>query len=169
MLQALTIRIYQTTKQKKHKNNNLKLFFTMWEFMRNRNQFPSPFLRLLLIFQEEKKKMSKPEVVIRAIFLKIVLKFSWFTKFCHFSAVQQSDSVIQIHTFFFFVCLFVFFRAALADYGSSQARGASAELHQLAYHTATDPSCICDLHCSLGQCWILNPLNQGSNPHPHGY
>ena len=37
------------------------------------------------------------------------------------------------------------------------------ELHLPAYDTATatrDLSCICDLHCSLCQCWILNPLSE---------
>ena len=35
------------------------------------------------------------------------------------------------------------------------------ELHLLAYATVTatwDPSCTCDLHQSLWQCQILNPL-----------
>ena len=32
-----------------------------------------------------------------------------------------------------------------------------SELQLLTYPTATDLSHICDLHCSLGQCWILNP------------
>ena len=53
-------------------------------------------------------------------------------------------------------------------------QGVKSELQLLAYATATamaDPSCICDLHCSWQQCWILNPLSrarQGSNQHPHG-
>ena len=37
------------------------------------------------------------------------------------------------------------------------------ELHLLAYTTATamqDPSCICDLHHSSQQHWILNPLSK---------
>ena len=40
--------------------------------------------------------------------------------------------------------------------------GVFSELQLLAYATATampDPSCICDLHCSSQQCWILNPLS----------
>ena len=39
--------------------------------------------------------------------------------------------------------------------------GVELELQQLAYATATatpDPSHIYKLHCSLRQCWILNPL-----------
>ena len=52
--------------------------------------------------------------------------------------------------------------AAPTAYGSSQARGES-ELHLPAYATATatrDPSCVCDLHQSSGQCQILNPLSK---------
>ena len=47
-------------------------------------------------------------------------------------------------------------------YGNSQVE---LELQLLAYTTATattmpDLSCICDLHCSSGQCWILNALSE---------
>ena len=41
--------------------------------------------------------------------------------------------------------------------------GVKSELQLLAYSTATatpDPSCICDLHYSLWQCQILNPLSE---------
>ena len=41
--------------------------------------------------------------------------------------------------------------------------GGKSELQLLAYTTATatlDLSHICDLHCSLWQCWILNPLTK---------
>ena len=60
-------------------------------------------------------------------------------------------------------CHFFFlFMATPVAYGSSQARGrigATAE----AYTTATatpDLSIICDLHCSLEQGQILNPLSK---------
>jgi len=39
----------------------------------------------------------------------------------------------------------------------------ASELQLLAYTTATekpDPSRVCDLHCSSGQHWILNPLSE---------
>ena len=39
--------------------------------------------------------------------------------------------------------------------------GVKSKLQLQAYATATatqDPSCICDLHLSLQQCWIFNPL-----------
>ena len=59
----------------------------------------------------------------------------------------------EICYLFIYLCLF---RAAPAAYGVSQARdliGATA--------TATwDPSCVCDLHHSSRQCWILNPLSE---------
>ena len=41
--------------------------------------------------------------------------------------------------------------------------GVELELQLLAYTTATatlNPGRICDLHCSLWQCWILNPLSE---------
>ena len=41
--------------------------------------------------------------------------------------------------------------------------GVKSELQLLAYTAATampDPSCICKLHCSLRQRWILNPLSE---------
>ena len=41
--------------------------------------------------------------------------------------------------------------------------GVELELQLPAYTTATatwDPSCICDLHHSSWQCWILNPLSE---------
>ena len=42
-------------------------------------------------------------------------------------------------------------------------QGVELELQLPAYTTATatqDPSCICNLHHSLWQCWVLNPLNE---------
>ena len=55
------------------------------------------------------------------------------------------------------VCVFLFlFRSAHAAYGSSQARSwiwaAGAGLHCSRW--------ICELNCSLQQCWILNPLSK---------
>ena len=46
--------------------------------------------------------------------------------------------------------------------GSSQARGQMGDAARV-YPTAMatpDPSRSCDLHCSLLQCWILNPLRE---------
>ena len=74
-------------------------------------------------------------------------------------------------SFNFFKSLFIFM-ATPAAYGSSQARG-QIETAAVTYATAStkpDPSCICNLHCSLWQCQILNPLSEArdrSNPHPH--
>ena len=56
-------------------------------------------------------------------------------------------------------CFFLF-RAALAAYRSSWA-GDKSKLHLPACATATlDPSYICNLHHSLQQHWILNPLRK---------
>ena len=41
-----------------------------------------------------------------------------------------------------------------------------SDLQLLAYATATamlDLSCICDLHCSLWQNWILNPMSEAKD------
>ena len=61
--------------------------------------------------------------------------------------------------FFFF---FSFFRAATVAYGSSQARdtirATAASLHQTT--ETQDLSHVCDLHHSLHQCRVLNPLNE---------
>ena len=65
------------------------------------------------------------------------------------------------------VLFFIFlFRATPAGYGSSQARchiGAAATglCHS---HITTDPRHICDLHHSLRQQWILNPLSEARDP-----
>ena len=74
---------------------------------------------------------------------------------------------ILVSSLFFFL-----FMATPAVYGSSQARGqirGAAVTH--ATTTATqDLSCFRDLHHSLHQYWVLNPLTeqgQGSNSHPH--
>ena len=50
--------------------------------------------------------------------------------------------------------------------------GVESELQLPTFATATttsDPSCICDLHHSSQQYWILNPLSEARerNPHPH--
>ena len=51
------------------------------------------------------------------------------------------------------------------SYGGSWARGLiQAAVGAYATATATpDPSYICDLHCSLWQCEILNPLSKARN------
>ena len=60
---------------------------------------------------------------------------------------------------FFFFLSFCLFRAAPVAYGGSQARGPiRAVATSPATATATpDLSCVCDLHHSSQQPWILNP------------
>ena len=85
----------------------------------------------------------------------------------HFDICDQYEGISL-----FFFCLFVCFRGSPWAYRSSpssQARGSNRsyscrpELQLPAYATATamrDPSCICNLHHSSGQCQILNPLSE---------
>ena len=64
------------------------------------------------------------------------------------------------------VCFVLLFRAAPVAYGSSQVRGLKLELKLPAYATATatrNLSHICDLHRSLLQRQILNPLSKARN------
>ena len=63
---------------------------------------------------------------------------------------------------YLFTYLFIYLRAAPAAYGVPW-RGVELELQLQAYTTARatpDPSHICNLHCSLWQRWILNPLSE---------
>ena len=87
----------------------------------------------------------------------------------------KSFKIIYILAFFFFFFSFFFFPATPESYGNSWARdriGAACSwfLHPSQGNTGPEPHLHC-LHCSLQQCQILNPLEQGqgSNLHPHGY
>ena len=83
----------------------------------------------------------------------------------HFTHTHICSGIFKAH-FPFWVCyLFIFkflFRATPVAYGSSQARG-GIRATAGAYATGIampDPSCICDLHRSLKQHQILNPLKE---------
>ena len=70
---------------------------------------------------------------------------------------KTAEVVFVLNLYIFFL-----FRAAPMSYQSSQARGqiraiAAGLPHS---HSKQDPSCICDLHHSLWQCWIPDPLNE---------
>ena len=61
-------------------------------------------------------------------------------------------SFLSFFLFFAFFFFFLLFGVAPAAYGKS-------ELQMPAYTMATpDPSCVCDVHHSSQQQWILNPL-----------
>ena len=64
---------------------------------------------------------------------------------------------------FFFFCLFAIYWAAPVAYVGSQARGRIGDVPaSLARATATwDLSCVCNLHHSSQQRWIVNPLSKG--------
>ena len=62
----------------------------------------------------------------------------------------------------FIYCFFCFFGLHLL-YMEVFRLEVKSELQPPAYTTATatqDPSHVCDLHHSSGQCWILNPLGE---------
>ena len=67
--------------------------------------------------------------------------------------------------YFYFLFYFFLFTAASVAYGGSKASsliGAAAGAYATAMATV-DLSHICDLCCSLWQCWILNPLSKARN------
>ena len=74
---------------------------------------------------------------------------------------SKSELSVVAKALFFFLSM-----AAPVASGSSQAWGHSRAA-AVAFATAMatlDLSLICDLHCSLQQCWILNPLS-GARDH----
>ena len=64
-----------------------------------------------------------------------------------------------------FYSFFGLFKATPTTCRGSQARGqigaVAADLHHS--HNNVHLSCICDLHHSSQQCWILNPLSEGKD------
>ena len=75
---------------------------------------------------------------------------------------------------FIFIFIYLFFQWPHLQHMEVPRFWVKSELQLPAYTTAIatrDPSCICDLHHSLQQCWILNSLSEDRdrNPHPHGY
>ena len=65
-------------------------------------------------------------------------------------------------TWIFYLCIYLFFRAAPLVYGIPRLQ-VKSELQLLAYTTATampDLSHVCSLHSSSWQCRILNPLSR---------
>ena len=83
--------------------------------------------------------------------------------FSHLACFQ--GSFILYHKYQNFMPFFFLFTAKSVAYGSSQARvqiGAIGEAYATDMATL-DPSGICDLHCTLQQYWILNPLNKASD------
>ena len=64
---------------------------------------------------------------------------------------------------FYFIFIFHFFLGPHLWHMEVLGLRVELELLLLAYTTATatqDPSCICNLHCSSQQHWILNPLSE---------
>ena len=64
----------------------------------------------------------------------------------------------------FFWSFFLLFLGPLPRHMEVSRLGVESELQPLAYARATatlDPSCICHLHHSSRQHWIINPLSKG--------
>ena len=80
--------------------------------------------------------------------------------------LKVNSSVASTELFYFIIYFcFLLFRATPLAYGSSQARGrigaVAASLHTYTTDKETqDPNCVCDLHHSSRQSWILNPLSK---------
>ena len=61
------------------------------------------------------------------------------------------------------IYLFIIFLGPHSRHMEVPRVGVQSELQLMAYATATatlDPSCLCDLHHSSWQCWILNPPSE---------
>ena len=89
----------------------------------------------------------------------------WHVEFYYNSVLNIFFS--NFDSFFdpFVVIILFLLKPAIMAYGISQARGRT-ELQLPTYARATamrDPSCICNLHHSLWQCKMLNPLNEARN------
>ena len=86
---------------------------------------------------------------------------------CIFSVLKISEIHIKltIVTIYFYFILFYFLPLGLHPWHMEVPRlGVQSELHLLAYATAIatrDLSLVSDLHHSLWQCQILNPLSKG--------
>ena len=93
--------------------------------------------------------------------VEVFLPDSCLKSFIRVARLNTGHSIkfkFQINNFFFLV----FLRPHLRHMKVSRL-GVELELQLVAYTTAIampDPSCICDLHCSLWQCQILNPLRE---------
>ena len=87
----------------------------------------------------------------------VVLSF-WFT--FPWGLMMLSIFSCTVGHMFIFACLFVFFRAALMACEDSQARGRIGAVAAGLCHSNASLSCTCDLHRSLWQCRILNPMSE---------
>ena len=75
------------------------------------------------------------------------------------------DFILFVYLFIYFLS-FCHFLGPLSRHMVVLRLGVELELRLLAYATTTampDLSCVCNLYCSLQQCWILNPLCEARN------
>ena len=95
--------------------------------------------------------------------LTVIIGFPGYEFLPSFSALSQKfwshpDSFLSL-----LVCLFVLLFRVYPWHMEVPRLGVQSELQLPAYATATatsDPSCICNVHHSSQQCWILNQLSE---------
>ena len=94
----------------------------------------------------------------------ILFQDGLFSLFMSFYSSQHSihyEVDIKLNMLFFF---FFFFLGIHLQHMEVPRLGVKLDLQLLAFTTATatpDPSRFCDLHCSLRQCQVPNPLSEG--------
>ena len=110
--------------------------------------------------------LNHKEKSVKFSFQFFLLLKQWVLLSCRMKWGQFHELISVVWFYFLFILFvcFVFSRAKLVAHGGSQARG-RIELQLPAYTRATatatwDPSRVCDLHHSLRQCRILNPLSE---------
>ena len=85
-------------------------------------------------------------------------------RFCCCCCFYYFILVDKFWCFFFFFSFFCLFRATSMAYGSFQTKGqigaVAASLHHSHSKVRSDLSLVCDLHCSLQQCQIPDPLRE---------
>ena len=122
------------------------IFFYMWPFPSTHldkflaifDALLTPFLDpVIYTFRKQEMKVAMRRVCWRLISYRMSLSFFFFLFFCFLGPYPWHTEVLSL--------------------------GVYSELQLPAYTTATatpDLSCVCDLHHSSRQCWILNPLSE---------
>ena len=103
---------------------------------------------------------------LSGIQMKYLMKFEDFCGFlrAHGSQVyKQRSNLTVLFIFFIFYFYFLVFLRLHPWHIEVPRVGVKLKLQLLAFTTVTsmpDPSWVCNLHCSLWQCWILSPLSK---------
>ena len=90
---------------------------------------------------------------------------TWQVMGLGYSTLGRRDVLVHFAVFYS-LFFFFFFLGPHPRHIEIPRLGVKLELQLLAYTTAiatSDSSCICDLHHSSWQCWILNPLSEATD------